>query len=176
MAGPEGQARLDLDRQVAHLSPPPVMCAVHEEAPGAHRFQPLQRTRHPVDVGHRFPLDDDVGADPGDDPGEPPFDRGVVVEGVERDLVDAGSLVDLDEGERQPVLLEGGVECGIERLRLAPGSLDVEADLAALGGHPSAASRFSLASAVCALSPYAMVPANSPPLESSSTEAVWSIV
>ncbi len=51
MAGPEGLARVDEDRQIVWQDSMPVMRAVDEKPPGTHRRQPGQAFRHPVRLG-----------------------------------------------------------------------------------------------------------------------------
>ena len=75
MAGAEGQPGLDLDGEVAGAAPVAVMRAVHQEAPGADRLQPLERLRDPVDVGQDFAVDRGVDAGLVEDGAQAPLDR-----------------------------------------------------------------------------------------------------
>ena len=54
MAGAEGEPGLDLDGEVADAATVTVMRAVNEEAGGAYRLQPFERTRDPIDVRQFF--------------------------------------------------------------------------------------------------------------------------
>ena len=82
---------------------------MHEEAPGAYRLQPLQRARHPIDVGQRFAFDQERCA------GRPMRRRisasarpSSSVADIERDFVDIRGLIDFEDGQRKAVVLEGG--------------------------------------------------------------------
>ena len=152
MAGAERQSRLDLDRDLAAAALGAVVRAVDEEAPGMHGLQPFQRARHPVYVGQGFPFDRARHGKAGKNRLHAGLYSVDIVLGVERNLVYVAVLVDLQNGDRQAVLLEGGVECGKDAIGLALAGGDVKPGL----GHrdqPFPASRFSLAMAVSALSP-----------------------
>ena len=131
---------------------PAVMRAVDEETAGAHRLQPFQRARHPVDVGQGFALDRLRYGKAGKDVLDPCLDRLDVAVGIERHFVDVLVLVDLQHGDRQAFILEGCFERRENALGLELSGNEMQPRL----GHElrqPAASRFNLAIAVSALSP-----------------------
>ena len=131
MAGAEGKPGLDLDGEVAGAAAVAIMRAVDQKAPGADRLQALQRLRHPVDVWQ------DLAADRGVDPGfvqqgAQALLRGVCIAvGVERDLLDAARLVDIDDRDRIAVLLE----CRFERGEQPAGGSALRGNVKARLGH-----------------------------------------
>ena len=87
-----------------------VMRAMDEETPGAHRLQPFQRARHPVDIRQRFALDRFCQREPGRMSFALPRPHRRFAVGIERHFVDVTILVDLDHGDRRPLVFEGGAE------------------------------------------------------------------
>ena len=124
MAGAEGLAGLDLDRQVVGPHLVAVMGAVDEKAAGADRLEGSKDVGHPVLVGQFLaqdfgskPLDRRFGGYAGCKTVRVIVGAGGV--DVDRDFEDLPGLIDLDDGERRAVILEGGFEAVVEHVRRA---------------------------------------------------------
>ena len=115
MAGAKCLGGLDLDRQVvcAHLVA--VMRAMDQEPAGTHRFQALERSGNPVDVGQGLGFDRDLcaGARHHGAHARPRVVQSGLVD-VELDTVQAGCLVDLGDGDHMAVELEFDAETVIK--------------------------------------------------------------
>ena len=159
MPGAEGQAGLDLDGEGAGAPRCPVMGAVDEETAGPHRLQPFQRACHPIDVGHDFGVEFQVGIAGADDPEYlRPDAAGRFLIDIERNLVQVARLVEVAHGERKTVILERSFQRRVDALGRRAGRRHVESDLGQwrtlrLCRQPSLTSRFSLAIAVSGFSP-----------------------
>lgn len=131
MAGAEGLPGIDLDGYLAGARRAAVMRAVHDEAPGAHGLQALERLGDPVDIGKNLALDLDAREIGGEQGGEAFVDlRLFRPEHVDGGFPDVVLLVDLHRGDGVALFLEGVAHQRKRRFRLLLGGADIEADFA----------------------------------------------
>jgi hypothetical protein len=126
MAGAEGEARLDLDGQLAAVALPAVMCAVDEETAGAHRLQTLQRTHHPIDIRHRLARNRPRQGQPGKNVFQARLDGIDIAVGIERHFMDIAVLVDFDQANRQALIFERRFERGEDTVGLDLASCEIK--------------------------------------------------
>ena len=79
---------------------------MHQEPAGADGLQALKRLGYPIDVGKDFAADGGFDPDGGHDGAQTVLDPVDLVGGIERDLLDAVGLVEIEDRQRQPVVLE----------------------------------------------------------------------
>src|SRR5690606_3958729 len=119
------------------------------------RLQAGQRVRHPVDVGQDLAFERPAAAFAFQDAAEARL-GGLRVAAIDGDFPKARRLVDLDDGERQAVVLELGPYLPVEGMggRVRRGEMETLLAHAAARRRPQApARRLSWASALAADSP-----------------------
>jgi hypothetical protein len=111
MTGAEGLSGLQLDGKIIGPHGVPVMRAMHQKPPGAHRFEPFERFGDPVGIAKGLELDRGIGKLFGNADGNPVSQAFVRLSGgVDRNFPEPCVLVDLHSGQWKAFILEGRVE------------------------------------------------------------------
>jgi hypothetical protein len=111
MTGAEGLSGLQLDGKIIGPHGVPVMRAMHQKPPGAHRFEPFERFGDPVGIAKGLELDRGIG-------NSSAMQAAILFRrlssgisgGVDRNFPEPCVLVDLHGGQWKAFILEGRVE------------------------------------------------------------------